>query len=1004
MPTTRISYKSFFGSNSGRYVGVESKKLSELKKIDVVVGKFFKLHERQYQTYLRTQQRRKLSAERALGLSEERSSESRSGKLVSGVKSTAKKVADFIGLGAIVKLLIGLAALNWISDPKNKEALLGFVKFLKGLFDIASAVAGFAVNNIIDGLYQIIDGPILSKVFGVLKLIIGLFALRYLFKPWKIISDLKNIWKNRKTIQNVWKAFIDGAKNGLIPAIQGVLKTLPATANLFKHGLKRGLFRAILKVFGKGGFRILSGAAKLAAKAGGKIAGAASGLLNTAAAKTAGKVLGKVPLVGPLITLGINLALGDPLDKAIFKAAATGVGQAAGGWIGGIIGTAAGSVVPVIGNILAGGAGAAIGSVVGGLLGDFIGDKTYDFFKRGSDVAKEPPKLAAGGIVTRETKAIIGEAGPEAVVPLKEFGSEGIVGSKLIEPFKIVGSAILGTMFKVVTSFGPLGVAIIPLLKTVLGPSIKIFGMDSIATSGIAMNRGSGSVNIPKIKIKKDDKKDKQLIGEEKVNVLRAEKDSEGKKAQYKARRNKGMSMRALLADILNNVIQLDTSKKKGKKGKGGPGGSPTGDVGELGGEVDLSSADDQTLLKQLALAEAAGEGKIGMALVINSVLNRKRILDSGKSPGFFGANDKTIKGIIYGGNGAQYQPVRNGSINKQWGEGSLKLAQQALEIGMSPDKLSKELGNHPNKKYLIGATGFRAGSAFEDPSQNVNVTKHGNHYFNTAGNNKMQTGGIVQSAKKAVSEGKQGPAKPPCASWVRMVLGMAGHPAANKVTKKGDLDPEKQSWGPNMAASFAGSDMGTVIRSKSALKAGDIVLHKNTFGNYPSGAITHVSIASEKPGNIYHQSTTGGAPKEGSIWNFAAGIRLGGSGSIGTSSDDTSSGSNGTTTPSETETSSSETIDWTKITGYFKDLTGALRGAPELPAAGTGPKVSGMTIDEISQVYSKNTKPVTPLNNIVISGGTTQFNSIVTQDFSAFAPPEFSVDSANKFKFTGRL
>ena len=32
-----------------------------------------------------------------------------------------------------------------------------------------------------------------------------------------------------------------------------------------------------------------------------------------------------------------------------------------------------------------------------------------------------------------------------------------------------------------------------------------------------------------------------------------------------------------------------------------------------------------------------------------------------------------------------------------------------------------------------MAATGFRTGSAFNDPSQNVNVTKFKNHYFNTA-------------------------------------------------------------------------------------------------------------------------------------------------------------------------------------------------------------------------------------------------------------------------------
>jgi hypothetical protein len=39
-----------------------------------------------------------------------------------------------------------------------------------------------------------------------------------------------------------------------------------------------------------------------------------------------------------------------------------------------------------------------------------------------------------------------------------------------------------------------------------------------------------------------------------------------------------------------------------------------------------------------------------------------------------------------------------------------------------------------------MAATGFRTGSAFNDPSQNVNVVKFKNHYFNTAGNKNLKT------------------------------------------------------------------------------------------------------------------------------------------------------------------------------------------------------------------------------------------------------------------------
>ena len=149
----------------------------------------------------------------------------------------------------------------------------------------------------------------------------------------------------------------------------------------------------------------------------------------------------------------------------------------------------------------------------------------------------------------------------------------------------------------------------------------------------------------------------------------------------------------------------------------------------------------------------------------------------------------------------------------------------------------------------------------------------------------------IVAAAKNAVSSGRRGPASPPCASWVRMVLGMANHPAANQTTTTADLDPQigpGSGWATslNSAASFAGSDLGTVIRNSGSLKPGDIVLHKNTFGNYGPGAITHVSVASDKKGKILHQSTSGGPPTETNMFSFAHGVRLGGEGTIGEYSD----------------------------------------------------------------------------------------------------------------------
>ncbi|UYA57505.1 NlpC/P60 domain-containing protein [Synechococcus phage S-CREM1] len=242
-------------------------------------------------------------------------------------------------------------------------------------------------------------------------------------------------------------------------------------------------------------------------------------------------------------------------------------------------------------------------------------------------------------------------------------------------------------------------------------------------------------------------------------------------------------------------------------------------------------------------------------------------------------------------------------------------------------------------------------------------------------------SGGVVSAAKKAVTEGKRGPATPPCASWVRMVLGMAGHPAANKTTKLSDLDSEKGYNGLNFAGSFAGSDMGKVIKSQSELEPGDIVLHKNTYGNFKPGSVTHVSIASEKKGKIYHQPTSGRSPNETSIWNFKAGIRLGETGStIGQTTD--------TTTTGGTE---DEMAGITGLAETFDKLNVALGLQP---APSTSPSVASATTaaeaekDKMKSQTKASATAAVAGAAAVASGAMKQQNQSQTQIQSAPAKP----------------
>ena len=149
-------------------------------------------------------------------------------------------------------------------------------------------------------------------------------------------------------------------------------------------------------------------------------------------------------------------------------------------------------------------------------------------------------------------------------------------------------------------------------------------------------------------------------------------------------------------------------------------------------------SGNDADLFQRLVLAESQSEGKLGMALVARSVMNRLGLIQNGtRSPGYFMANDDTLRGVIYGKN--QYQPTRDGSIDRAYSAAQKQSAQAAINLAKDPDALRSALigagVSEQQARLLLGATGFRTGAAFNDESQNVNVVKFKNHFFNTAGN-----------------------------------------------------------------------------------------------------------------------------------------------------------------------------------------------------------------------------------------------------------------------------
>lgn len=484
------------------------------------------------------------------------------------------------------------------------------------------------------------------------------------------------------------------------------------------------------------------------------------------------------------------------------------------------------------------------------------------------------------------------------------------ISRAMMLPFKVIGAGLLAAMAGSVALMGPFGNILMPMMSSLMGPIAGYFGLPEALVKSIAAK--GGKFNLGKM----GDNLEKLFGKSKKTNKKNTSKD-------YKP--SGDTTVLGLLSDILGAIVFI--SGKAGGSSSSTPSPTPPPPAKDNNKNLGMKAG-----ISKLPTTVKAGDDKVqALEGTIGDLKSKGYNYVPGTNNQFF--TDKE---------GRAYRSQRSGSTGIAgtglFGQDKFTLSaanQEEIDTYQrlvdKKDKPTRAVGGwitgpmtgYPvsldggNSVSFIGhgkewvggfAKGGQAGNAFvipydtpatrKDPSLTSKryaqaralgaklpggddrITDKGKLIKNTAPG--RAAGGIVAAAKKAVAEGKQGPASPPCASWVRMVLGMAGHPAAEKTTEKGDLDPEKKTWGRNMAASFAGSDMGAVVRNQSSLEPGDIVLHKNTYGNYPQGAITHVSIAAEDSGKIYHQSTSGGAPKKGGIFNFAAGIRLGESGNIG--------------------------------------------------------------------------------------------------------------------------
>lgn len=957
------------------------------------------------------------------------------------VKGAMKGLDGLIGFfGDLFKWFIGYKIVEWVSKPENLKKVQDFAKLFVGIFKFISNVVGFGVDKIMSGLSHLVDGGGITRVFGALEMIVGFFTLKWLLNPTKIISDIKMIGTLfTKIIPNAINGVLNFFTN-LIPSVAtdavdtAVNEGLKGAATAGKEAVKSASQQVTEQAAKSGGKAAAEGAAKGAAKGAGAVA--AKG-----AAKGAGKsLLKKLPVIGA-ITGGVFA-----VDRA-----------SKGDWVGAGMEAASGAA-----SLLPGWGTAASLGIDAALV-------ARDLAKEKEKEDKNIPKLAKGGIVTKPTKAIVGEAGPEAILPLEKLSSftgkgiESDVGKiipkfmkMLTIPFTLVGAGIIALMsssLSVIPGIGPLMMPLISSIASTFGipPSI-VKGVSKFVKNPLEAVKG-GATNISK------------LFGDASPRV--------SKQKGGKFTPSNDTSVRGLLANILGALVSKNSDQPAPTATPAPSGGSPsaapgTGGISAPGPGAGTATAADNA--KQ-TIQKAGGLREDGTLKGVQGTVIDKGRAGKEYSPG------GGLKPVINGNRKYWYDATGNvfkwekpgdpltditstrlfdsktlgGPLVRIPSTGEVKILTAALggdqtAVGMYNYAMGKIL----KSRGVKGPKGGKGKDVWETPTEGIygrpakfnkgggvkgsgigdkqpalleseeyvlnrnlaramggpKVLDHLNFNVHPRfGTSKLaqiqrnedkasgdgrpktrmlQIGGaaILEGAKKIAGMGKG--AANMCAATTRAALRAAGHPDAGKVTQKGDLDAEGTKYnGVNFAASFAGSDMGAVIRNTSGLQAGDIVLWKGGNG-YPSGTITHVGIKGE--GNdLWHHGRSAGFRKASMYTSsggqtFAAGIRLGGTGTVG--------GGPGST--AETQESEVSWADITKSLGsLYKGLTGTpsqtIPSAPVLPPA-PAPKpsipTSSVRLQQAQQTSNQNratqqtTAQSKPGGNIVsLSQGTNVIN-----------------------------
>lgn len=590
-----------------------------------------------------------------------------------------------------------------------------------------------------------------------------------------------------------------------------------------------------------------------------------------------------LPVVGALIDFGLSVALGENPGRAAFRAIGAG--------LLGAVGAAAGSVVPVAGNFL--------GGLAGGFVGDAVGGALYDAFFGGKPLKSKATGRAGGG-PTRGGKSVGGvkrtlssskmkkykrslarKPGPiEMDNPGSDVGGEDKLfglfpnplkaAKKLMNPFGVIqeGGMTLGKT----DYFGPI-LAVTSKILTGQKPSQKDYenvglGINLLISRGIQEGQLKGGLAAA---FQTGGLVDPQTIfaateGGDITNwVANTFKDGIENNAQKTLR---------MIEENLRLRKEKEEKEKEAEEGGGvGEDGFEVGPAGSSGDKLTMA----RNLMRDLKLTEAQAAGIVGNMAAESGVENAR---PQGSPPGTkaplkvdgvtgYGLVQWTSKGRQQAladfakSRGADLSKPLSMNIEYQFFlkefQGSyasvLKQIRQAqdvkaastifmqqYEIPAGYKTQAKIMERYNMSKPIFDKLAAGQGKATEGAGTFIGEIGDGR-----SGGTNPKAKQILEGAKKIIGMGAG--VRDQCANTTRAALKAAGHPSANRTTKKGDLDtPRGTAYSaPSFAASFGGSDMGQIIRNKKNIRAGDIVLWRDyAGGKYGKGAITHVGIAAD--------------------------------------------------------------------------------------------------------------------------------------------------------------